>query len=414
MKSLAIALKDLTRSFRSTFALIFMFGVPLMVTGLFYLMFGGMNSSDGGFDIPRTNVVVANLDQGDAQIGNIGKTVLETFQSEDFAGLMVVTTAGDAAAARQKVDAGEAGVAVIIPENFSASFSDANAEAEIALYQDPTLTLGPSIVQAVLRQITDHLAGIKITVAEALKRAEAGEIEYDQISPMVADYMAAAQPGEDTSTLIEQRAVAAAPQKNPMQTMIGSIMAGMMIFYAFFTGVNTANSILSEEEEGTLQRLFTTPTSQAEVLSGKFLAVGLTVAVQVVVLIIAARLIFGIEWGALPGVALSALAIVCSASTFGILICSMMSSTKQGGIVFGGILTVTGMIGMVDVFTGNPGGGQFGFLPLLTPQGWAERGLLLTMNGAPIAQVLPYALVLLALSAVFFITGVWRFQRRYV
>ena len=36
MKSIHIALKDLTSSFRSAFALIFMFGVPLLVTGMFY------------------------------------------------------------------------------------------------------------------------------------------------------------------------------------------------------------------------------------------------------------------------------------------------------------------------------------------------------------------------------------------
>ena len=64
MKILDIALKDMTRSFRSTFALIFMFGVPLLMTGMFYFMFGGGAKSDQGFSVPVTKVVVANLDQG--------------------------------------------------------------------------------------------------------------------------------------------------------------------------------------------------------------------------------------------------------------------------------------------------------------------------------------------------------------
>ena len=51
-------------------------------------------------------------------------------------------------------------------------------------------------------------------------------------------------------------------------------MGGMTIFYAFFTGTSTAQTILREDEDGTLPRLFTTPTSQATVLGGKFLAVG--------------------------------------------------------------------------------------------------------------------------------------------
>ncbi len=54
MKILAVALNDLRRSFRSAIALVFMFGVPLLVTGMFYLMFGGLGGNDEGFQ-PASN-----------------------------------------------------------------------------------------------------------------------------------------------------------------------------------------------------------------------------------------------------------------------------------------------------------------------------------------------------------------------
>ena len=63
MKILDIALKDMTRSFRSFFAIMFMFIVPLLVTGMFYFMFGNIADS-GEFNLPKTKVVIANLDQG--------------------------------------------------------------------------------------------------------------------------------------------------------------------------------------------------------------------------------------------------------------------------------------------------------------------------------------------------------------
>ena len=71
MKIIDIALKDLTRSMRSAFAILFMFGVPLLVTGMFYLMFGNIAGGDEGFDLPVTRVIVANLDEGspDLQLG---------------------------------------------------------------------------------------------------------------------------------------------------------------------------------------------------------------------------------------------------------------------------------------------------------------------------------------------------------
>ena len=60
MKAFDIAIKDMTRSFRSAFALVFMFGVPLLMTGMFYFMFGGTAKSSQGFSVPVTKVVVAN------------------------------------------------------------------------------------------------------------------------------------------------------------------------------------------------------------------------------------------------------------------------------------------------------------------------------------------------------------------
>jgi ABC-2 type transport system permease protein len=192
-------------------------------------------------------------------------------------------------------------------------------------------------------------------------------------------------------------------------------MGGMMIFYAFFTGATTAQSILKEEEERTLPRLFTTPTPQAAILSGKFLAVFLTVLVQVVVLIVVSRLIFDIRWGQPGLVALAAAGIVLIASTFGICINSFLKTTKQGGVLFGGVLTVTGMLGMISIFAMNsPVAARLGdTVSLLVPQGWAVRGLFQVMNGAPAGAVRLTALAMLAWSTAFFVIGVWRFNRRY-
>jgi ABC-2 type transport system permease protein len=189
----------------------------------------------------------------------------------------------------------------------------------------------------------------------------------------------------------------------------------MMIFYAFYTGTSTAESILREEEERTLPRLFTTPTPQAAILSGKFMSVFMTVGVQVFVLLLAANLIFGIKWGNISSVVLSAVGIVFSASSFGIFINSFLKNTKQGGVVFGGILTVTGMIGMISIFAGGaPNADKLGnSVALLVPQGWAVRGLTQAMHHQPLSTLAINTLVLLVWAIVFFVVGVWRFKRRY-
>lgn len=428
MKILDIAIKDMTRSFRSAIALAFMFGVPLLVTGLFYFMFGNIANQDE-FSLPRTKVIIANLDQGGPKMqagtenipgglkaDTLGELMVNILHSEDMSSLLEVTLASDAASARAAVNTQQAQVAVIIPADFSHQFADLFGKATVEFYQDPTLTIGPSIVKSILNQFMDRISGIKIAVDQALDQSET--VDYALIGEVIQQYLGSKtmQSKNLNEALLDVRPpIKAQTEENPIRRILGPIMGGMMIFYAFYTGTASAESILREEEERTLPRLFTTPTSQATILSGKFLAVFTTVLVQVIVMIAAARLIFGIEWGSPVSLALVVVGLVPTASAFGIFVNSMLKNTKQGGIVFGGVLTLTGMIGMISIFAMNsPAAAQLGdSVSLLVPQGWAVRSLLQAMNQQPVSDLMMTLLVLLAWSALFFIVGVWRFTRRY-
>jgi len=431
MKILDIALKDMLRSTRSLMGFAFMFAIPLLVTGMFYFMFGNM-SGGGEFSLPRIRVVVANLDHGGPRLqtgsGNVpgglkadtlSELVVEVLKSDDLADLLEISLVSDAESARAAVDSQQVQVAVIIPAGFSRAFADMNEQSSIEFYQDPTLTIGPGIVKAILNQFMDSLAGVKIIVDIAMDQLKAEQ--YGLIGPILERYLETSITQEEdlSAGLLEvhsPRPAAATQTDNMLAKMLGSIMGGMMIFYAFYTGAATGESILREEEERTLPRLFTTPTSQAVILSGKFLSVFLTVLVQVVVLLVASHYIFRIAWGDIRSVALVATGVIFSASSFGIFINSFLKDTKQGGVVFGGVLTVTGMLGMIRVFgMGSPSTNSLtNSVSLLTPQGWGVSGLLYAMNGEPVSMVLTSALGLLAWSVVFFVVGIWRFNHRYV
>jgi ABC-2 type transport system permease protein len=433
MKVFDIAFNDMTRSFRSVFAVVFMFGVPLLVTGMFYFMFGNI-ASNGDFNLPKTKVVIANLDEGGPKFqvnpknipggkkaDTMGDLIVSILQSEDLADLIEVTLAPSAEAARTSVDSQSAQVAIIIPPDFSHQFADVDGKAVIEFYQDPTLTIGPAIMRSILNRFMDGMAGVKIAVNFFLDEADSSQ--YAMAGQVVQQYLevSLAESDDVEKELLDMRAPSNGPQseaaksQNLLLNIISPIMGGMMVFYAFYTGASTAQSILKEEEERTLPRLFTTPTSQATILAGKLLSVFMTVCVQVIVLIVAAHLIFGIQWGDLFSVVLMAAGIVISASSFGIFVNSFLKNTKQAGVLFGGVLTVTGMTGMISIFAMNsPSAARMGdTVSLLVPQGWAIRGLMQAMNGQPISSVLITTLVLLVWSAAFFVIGVWRFNTRY-
>lgn len=434
MKVLDIALKDLLRSFRSMFFLMFGLGVPLLMAGIFYFAFGGLGS-DEGFSVPQTTVQVVNLDEPVSAYGNFsagqmsagqmsaGQMLVEFLQSEELAELLAVTETADPASARAAVDNQEAGVAVIIPAGLSAAVFDPEGQATVEVYQDPTLTLGPSIVKGIVSQFVDAFDGSKIAAGVAYEQLSARGVVVDtamlqNIAMQYGTWSASLGEGQEAGTdawLAIQSPLGQEEETDGAAGMISMIMAGMMVFYAFFTGAASAESILQEEKNGTLPRLFTTPTTQSAILGGKFIAVFVLIIVQIIVLMVASSLIFRTNWGAPLPLAMAAVALVVVAASFGIFITSLLKDTKQTGIIYGGVMTVMGMMGISSVFTANVPNVSPAVetLPLIVPQGWAMRALRLVMDGGGVDDVLLPVVVMLALSVVFFLIGVLKFRKRF-
>jgi len=93
----------------------------------------------------------------------------------------------------------------------------------------------------------------------------------------------------------------------------------------------------------------------------------------------------------------------------------LLKTSKQAGAVLGGVLTVTGMLGMIKIFTMGSGSSPAwaDLASMFVPQGWAVRGISQVMNGAGWNEVLVSCAALVAMSIVFFVVGVVRFQKRF-
>jgi len=428
MKILDIAIKDMTQAFRSKIALVFMFVVPILMTAMFSVMFGGMGEDDEGFSIPITKVILVDQDQGSFGTGmpegssadSIGGLLEDVLLSNDFAEFMEVSRLEDAHQARIAVDNQEAGVAIIIPEDMTTEYMLPEGKAELEFYQDPTLSIGPAIVKEVVHQILDGFSNSKITLAVALESMELAGVSLtnEQIQRVLAEYLQSMDHGQASESpplldivhpAIDETA------SNEAMTIVSMIMAGMTIFYVFFTGANTALSILREEEAGTLPRLFTTPTRVSTILNGKFLAIGLTISVQLSVLLLVGHLVFQIQWGQLIPVILVSIGTMVSASAFGIFLLSWIKTERQAGAAIGGVVTILGMMGMMPTFIkGMPNPPQFvNTIAHLVPQGWAVEGLDITLQGGGTTDVAVNVVALLAWGIAFLIVGIARFRKRY-
>jgi ABC-2 type transport system permease protein len=193
------------------------------------------------------------------------------------------------------------------------------------------------------------------------------------------------------------------------------MMTGMTVFYVFFAGTSTAQSLLTEEIKGTLPRLFTTPTHQSKILGGKFLTGVLTIAVQISVLMLFGWLVFQIEWGKILTLLPIVITITLAAASFGIFLLSFARTERQAGLMIGGFVTIMGMLGMLPVFVFSmPTPPQIVFtLSHLVPQGWAVDALKIAMDGGAPSDVIVNLIVLLVWAALFFLVGVMRFKKRF-
>ena len=427
MKILDIALKDLKRSFRSSFAVGMMLVAPLLVIGLIYLAFGGMSSGTQTI-LPaiKVGLVIADrLPEGSPLKDSLGVSLRSMFYDESVKSWITARDYADEASARAAVDRQEIGVAVIIPQNLTESVFAAKNDSQVLIISDPTLTVGPQIVENMVAMLLDGVTsgGVAMqTLAErhadflaangtALDPAKTPAL-MERYSSWYAGFQRNLVHHPDQAALVMVAPAAQGTSESPLQKMLAQMFAGQMIFFAFFTGANAMLSILREDEEGTLARMFTTPTSRTSVLAGKFLAVFLTVIVQGLVLMVVAHYAFGINWGAPAAVALALIGQVFAATGLGVLLIAFVKTSRQAGPVLGGGLTALGMLG--GLFTSGASMPEsFKQLANFTPQGWVFKAWQVALDGQPLTDIsLPF-IVLLVMSIVMFVIGAQMFKKRY-
>ncbi|MBM3330401.1 ABC transporter permease [candidate division WOR-3 bacterium] len=411
MTEIHIAGKDLRGSLRSRFFIGVAVLVPLLVTSLFFFAFGGRVSEVGkGPGMAPVRVVVVNEDAGGLQLGRL---VVSALSSPQLREILSCAELSDTAMARHALSRRQADLAVIIPAGFSSAVTDSAGRAEVLLLCDPVRTVGPSIVQGVLQRVLDGMSGTRIllnTYRIAVK--EAGVTPDSRVvAGLVQQYRAAAEVG---AAALSVRAPGAGEDISAMfRRMMAGIFAGLMVFFAFYTGAYTALSLVREHEEGTLARLFTTPAGRARILGGKMLSVVATVGVQATLLILASTFLFGLRWGQPGSSALALVGTVAATSGFGVMLASFIKTTRQGGPVLGGGLSVAGMLGGLFTQAVPSMPAAFNKVALALPQGWVIRGWNLAIAGRPPADLLVPFGVMLAWGAVCFAVGALVFRRRF-
>lgn len=415
---IAITWKDLRSTMRNMPALAMMLLAPLVLAALLGFAFGGGE----GFSISATPIVVADADEGTSGPAGgparhaAGPLVVGVLRSPALADVLEVNEAASHTQARRQVDDGDAAVAVLIPSDLSAVVygESTTARTTVELYEDPTQEIGSGITESVVSQALMAFNGARAAAAAAAELALADEQagNAEAVAGEAAERYLQGE-GSAAGVGLEQRPPRLPGGETSKDVGVtGVILAGMMVFFLFFGASNVARTILDEEQAGTLPRLFTTPTNRRVILGGKYASVFVIVTVQAVILLVAGRLIFGIDWGRIDAIVALTIAAAAVASSLALCIISLVRTPAQAGAISAGVYLILALLGGNFVGT-SAVEGTYATIQKATPNGWLLRGWDAVMRGGGLEDIGLNLLVPLAFAVGFFAVALLRFRQRY-
>lgn len=215
--------------------------------------------------------------------------------------------------------------------------------------------------------------------------------------------------GEPVVTL-EKRAPAGMRMEKYPDTFQQNV-PGYTIYGIFWIVSLLAGSVLEEKRLGTFRRLLAAPMERAVMLAGKLLPYYLINLLQLVIMLGASHLLFGLQLGFSPaGLVLVSLAAAAAATGLGVLVSALARTEAQvGGLTVLLLLTLSALGGCFVPRFVMPSWLQTA--GLITPHAWALDAYQdLLVRGYGLVEVLPKVGVLAGFAAVFFAIGVWRFR----
>jgi ABC-2 type transport system permease protein len=438
-----IAWKDLYVTYTDRNLILIMLITPLALATIIGSAFSGFIGTSGN-DVPISDIPVAlvNFDQGvqaNGEMLNQGDIFVqllvppadateEQLESNALFQLTDTVLLTDADQARDGVASGEYAAAIIIPPDFSANITYTQDRptletAEIELLVTEAAPTSAVIMRSVIGAIGNQISTGSITIAatidtlvEMAVQDPAFGLEFAAAS-LSGDFQPDFNPAFDSSSsplAIDQQTIAgeSVTSFNPL-VVFGSAQA---VFFMMFTAMGTANSILEEKRDGTLQRLVISPTPRMTILLGKLLATFLNCWVQIILLFAALTFVGSILTGQIdfiwgdnfPALFAVVFATAFAASGLGTLAMSLVKTAEQGNVI-GSIISLSfGVLG--GAFFNIQAIPFLASLSRITLNYWGVDAFTQLALGQ--ADILPNLTFLLAFGAVTFVVGLIMFNRR--
>ena len=402
MRTLDLALKDISQVLRDKRSLLFLIAMPIAFTFFMGFAYRGA-SSDKNAD---NRIPLAVVDpQPDAVLSQMLYARLEASDA-------LKPAAMSEAKAMEALRKGAVAGVLVIPAGFSERGTGSTIP-QLQLIAEPTSTQGQSLYQLLRVPVSQLMSAVEISrEATDIVGAQA-RIEPSAEQSAALELAWGAWEASSRQSLVRVEQAVAQKAADPYGgNPYNQSSPGILVMFAMFGLVTSAQILVQERKTRTLQRLMTTAMKDWEIVAGHMLAMFGIVFSQTALLVVFGQLALGVDYLREPlGVLLVAVAMGLWVAALGLLI-GVLAQAEEQVVLFSLIAMFLFSALGGTWFPLEGAGAAFATLGRLTPSAWAMSGFQnILIRGLGLQSAWLPTAILVAYAAAFFAVAVWRFRK---
>jgi ABC-2 type transport system permease protein len=403
MRILDLALKDISQIVRDRRSLLFLVVMPIAFT--FFMGFAYRGASGGENADNRIPLAVVDP-QPD---GVLNQMLYARLDASDAVKPVPMSEADAMEALRKGAVAG----VLLIPAGFSQQGAAGGAIPQLRLVADVTSTQAQSLYQLLRVPVSQLMSAVEISRETAdIVEAQAGiELSAEQSAALELAWGKWEASARQSLVRVE-RGTAQEPGDPYGGNPYNQSSPGILVMFALFGLVTSAQILVQERKTRTLQRLMTTAIKPWEIVAGHMLAMFAIVFLQTLLLVVFGQLALSVEYVRQPlGVLLVAVAMGLWVAAVGLLIGVLAKAEEQ--VVLFSLIAMFFFSALGGTWFPLEGAGKaFATLGRLTPSAWAMSGFQnILIRGLGLESAWLPTAILLAYALIFFTAAVWRFRK---
>lgn len=394
MRIFDLTLKDLTQILRDKKSLLFLVAMPIVFT----LFMGFAYRGSSGDENADTRIPLAVVDPEPES--RLNKMLLSRLDFSDT----IKTVHLSEVDAIESLRKGEVAGVLVIPLGFSEQ-AEAGKEAQLKLIAQASSSEGQSLYQLLRVPISQLMSAVEIAQISVKDNA-------DEFAPAIELAWSKWEVQSQRSMVRVEQAAAQETSDWTGGNPYNQASPGILVQFAIFGLVTSAQILVQERKSRTLQRLMTTAMRPWEIVAGHLLAMFTLTFLQTAMLVIFGQLVLGVNYFREPlGTLLVSVALGLWVASMGLLI-GVLAKEEEQVILFSMIAMFLFSALGGTWFPLEAAGGAFAAIGKILPSAWAMTGLQnILIRGLSLSSTLLPVGILFLYAVGFFGLAVWRFKK---